>query len=182
MIPVIRKNSDVEELITRYNATISDPQRNTLDKFMYSYNSLDHYFSTTCFEIEFVNSGFTLHYVLQDQPPYHYIIGVKHIEDAKYKRRVYEKAFLICWSNKFKEERNRIVTGAFDKRKTTNGIDENTDTIYTTLSFKTINNLYPEFDGVYRNLKLDSIVLDYQYHVNCGSFYEKIKFYKNKGK
>jgi hypothetical protein len=64
------------------------------------------------------------------------------------------KAFIIFWKNHF----NKI------SREYMQDIGEMTDTLLSTLDFETIKKLYPIFKGIYKQVQLDSIILDPNFH------------------
>ncbi len=93
------------------------------------------------------------------------IIGFGNIKEIK-------KGFIIIWENDL--SRNNISNQQSKK------IGSFTDSILTNLDISSINKLFPEFRGIYRYFKCDTITINTDYGVNTDKFYNNIKF-NNKG-
>lgn len=135
--------------------------------YKYTFNKENFRTPNSNLEIEFAR---TIHdQVCNSSRPRFCWISMK---DIKTKR----KAIFICWSNTgptYEEyQKTNLLKQHYDYE-----IGKKTDTIATNLSYKKIKFLYPEFSGVYQQIKLDSISLDYAYWSTDLSFYNSIIFY-----
>ena len=166
-VPIVSKNINYFEPVYNYSSKISAVYWTNYLYEMYSYDKSDHYFYNTVLEIELNRYIFVVSDVQFDKPGF-CKIGIRNINSI-------EKAFVICWVN-IPLDSNLTRLSEY-KIHFEEGINETTDTIYTTLSENSIKSLYPKFQGIYQYIQLDSISIDYHYKVQNSNFYNHIKFH-----
>lgn len=140
---------------------------------MFSRDSYDHYFMKNDIEIEFVRSILVSIDSLGkipynwDSKPGCYLIGSRDIAGK-------QKSFVIFWINKPLSHSGINGYKPYDWE-----INETTDSIYSTLNYNTIKELYPRFKGSFKEVQIDTIIIDetipYTYK-DYDEFYNYIRF------
>jgi hypothetical protein len=84
------------------------------------------------------------------------------------KTEKYYKGFVIIWQN------NQFID--YGKTRESLNISENTDSIFTNLDYTKINQFFPDFNGIYHFVEIDTISVNVEFPINTNEFYHNIKF------
>ena len=159
------------------------------NRFMYSWDKNKHYIKGNDLEIVFVREQLGELSLLR---PENCLIGAKFIHNQL-------KAFYILWQNKgIKPVQDSLkyygthYSWYYDKELDSSireyknikayynwDIGSETELLVTNLDFKTIKSIFPEFNGNFKKVTIDSIKLNYDYPIETIRFYNEIKFYNS---
>lgn len=134
--------------------------------YKFAFDTTDLDFQNTDYEIAFPRYYYDS--LINHFKPIFYLIG--------YKIKPEIKGFVIIYLNSVQnvEKFNKYSS---QKIEISNQIDENTDSVFTTLSNLEFRTLFPKFAGNYQKIKIDSISINCQYLPDDYEFYNSIKLF-----